>query len=72
MLIVDNCTVNYMLQLSNGIPIKDYNGDKNDCLLYNLTKYLMAFKSVPDVRAKITGDFKLNELLSGSSNMRDE
>ena len=40
-IIVDNCSVNYMLQMTNGVPIKDYNGDKKDTILYNLTRYLM-------------------------------
>jgi len=62
-IIVDNCTVNYMMQLTNGIPIKDFNGDKKDFYLYTLCKYLKTFKDTPDVRNKITEDFKINEMV---------
>ncbi len=38
--IVDNCVQSFFLQLSNGIPIFDYTGDKNDTIMLNLTLYL--------------------------------
>jgi len=62
--IVDNCTINFMLHLTNGIPIKDYNGDKKDFYLYSLYKYLKTFKNLEDVTKKITIDFKINEFVS--------
>ena len=62
--IVDNCTINYMLQLTNGIPIKDFNGDKRDYHLYTLCKYLKTFKDVKDVREKITEDFRINDFVN--------
>ena len=64
LIIVDNCTVNYMLQLTNGIPCKNYDGSQKDLYLYSLTKYLQSFAEVEDVRDKITQDFKINEIVS--------
>lgn len=64
LIIVDNCTINYMLQLTNGIPMKDYNGDRRDFYLYSLCKYLKTFKDVEDVRNKITEDFKINDFVT--------
>ena len=43
MVIVDNRAFSYgALHLTNGIPIKDYTGDKNDMELPILTQYLLA------------------------------
>jgi TFIIF-interacting CTD phosphatase-like protein len=55
--IVDNNIQSFYLQLSNGIPIYDYEGDKNDCLLVSLTAYLKQFLKIPDGRTKINADF---------------
>lgn len=38
--IVDNTISSFFLQLSNGIPIYDYTGDKSDNILKLLTNYL--------------------------------
>lgn len=51
--IVDNNIQSFFLQLSNGIPIYDYTGDKNDEVLLSLTTYLKSFLDVSDVRQKI-------------------
>lgn len=48
--IVDNNIQSFFLQLSNGIPIYDYTGDKNDEVLLSLTEYLKTFIDVGDVR----------------------
>lgn len=48
--IVDNNIQSFFLQLSNGIPIYDYTGDKNDEVLLSLTEYLKTFIDVVDVR----------------------
>eukprot|EP00347_Sterkiella_histriomuscorum_P003489 403364102 len=61
--IVDNNIQSFFLQLSNGIPIYDYTGDKNDEVLLSLTEYLKSFLDVDDVRTKIDRDFKIRELL---------
>ena len=36
-LIVDNRAMSFAIHFTNGIPIKDYEGDKNDRLLQSLT-----------------------------------
>jgi hypothetical protein len=46
----------------NGIPIKDFHGDKNDEVLKNLTTYLMSFKDEHDVTVKIQKDFNMLKL----------
>lgn len=39
-IIVDNRVCSYGLNLENGIPIKDFMGDKNDTELFHLTHYI--------------------------------
>lgn len=46
-----------MLHYNNGVPVKEYQGNKKDLSLYSLTKYLRSFKDVRDVRTKIQEDF---------------
>lgn len=51
-----------MLQLNNGIPCSEFNGDVNDRELRKLCKYLLHFRDpnvVKDVRDKIKRDFDL-------------
>ena len=62
-IIVDNKAVSFALHFTNGIPIRDYEGDKNDYELKMLESYLMSFLDVSDVRTKIKTDFKLEKLL---------
>ena len=62
-IIVDNCIQSFFLQLSNGIPIYDYTGDKKDEVLLTLTGYLKSFLKEDDVRVKISKDFQIKELL---------
>ena len=50
--------------MANGIPIKNFEGDRRDFYLYSLCKYLKTFKDVPDVRVKITEDFKINDIVA--------
>ena len=40
-IIVDNTIQSFFLQLSNGIPIYDYTGDKSDNILPILSEYLI-------------------------------
>ena len=58
-IIVDNNLQSFYLQMRNGIPIYEYNGDKTDDNLELLTDYLMEFQKVADVRRKIEKDFKI-------------
>ena len=64
LVIVDNTISSFFLQLSNGIPIYDYTGDKSDKVLPLLAEYLMhQVMPAPDVRAKIDHDFKIKKLI---------
>lgn len=63
--IVDNNVQSFFLQLSNGIPIYEFTGDKSDQVLPLLTDYLLQFQSVNDVRVKIDKDFKIKKLIDG-------
>ena len=46
-----------MMHYANGVPIKEYVGNKKDLSFYSLNKYLKTFKDVRDVRNKICEDF---------------
>lgn len=46
-----------MLNLQNGIPLREFHGDKQDLSLVSLTKYLKGMRDVKDVRVKISEDF---------------
>ena len=50
LVIIDNQICNFTLQIHNGIPIKEFHGDKNDEVLKSLCKYLMEFVDCKDVR----------------------
>lgn len=49
-LIVDNRATSFAIHFTNGIPIKDYEGDKSDKWLHSLVPYLNSFNNVSDVR----------------------
>lgn len=58
MVIIDNKVTSYALNLENGIPIKDFIGDRQDRELKQLTMYLMSrILNAKDVRAVIKEDF---------------
>lgn len=58
MVIVDNRSANYCDHVLNGIPISDYNGEKDDTGLYKLQDYLMnRILHAEDVRTVIKEDF---------------
>ena len=63
-IIIDNQLCNFALQIHNGVPIREFHGDKNDLVLNSLCNYLMEFKSENDVRTKISRDFNLSSLIS--------
>jgi hypothetical protein len=46
-----------MFQLFNGVPVREYFGDKTDLSFFSLTRYLRALKDCKDVRTKIKEDF---------------
>ena len=68
-IIVDNNIQSFFLQLSNGIPIYDYTGDKSDEVLISLTAYLKKFRDVTDVRQKIDRDFQIKKLLEEKADL---
>ena len=66
-IIVDNQVSNFMLQIHNGIPIKEFNGDKSDRVLKSLYDYLLLFQEVEDVRDIIHKDFYLQSILENKT-----
>lgn len=46
-----------MFHLFNGVPVKEYFGDKQDISFFSLTRYLRSLKDCKDVRIKIKEDF---------------
>jgi TFIIF-interacting CTD phosphatase-like protein len=55
--LVDNKVKSYSLHLENGVPIKDFIGDPEDCVLEDLCKYLIKLRDADDVRSCIRNDF---------------
>jgi TFIIF-interacting CTD phosphatase-like protein len=55
--IVDNTVGSYYLNMENGIPIIDFEGNPNDRALFHLTVYLKSLLYEEDVRDKISRDF---------------
>ena len=58
-IIVSNSCGRCLYHIYNGVPVKEYKGNKNDISLVSLTNYLKSFKEVHDVRQKIKDDFQL-------------
>jgi CTD small phosphatase-like protein 2 len=58
--IVDNAAYSYSLQIENGVPIIPFFKSKDDNELDKLADYLTSIARVPDVREKITQDFKVD------------
>lgn len=58
-IIIDNRVCSYGFDFENGIPIKDFMGDKNDRELIYLTNYIKKnfIHNCPDVREVIRRDF---------------
>lgn len=56
-IVIANTCGCYMFNLFNGIPVKEYHGDKNDISFFSLTRYLKQIKNLDDVRVKIMDDF---------------
>jgi|LauGreDrversion4_2_1035121.scaffolds.fasta_scaffold4084157_1 TFIIF-interacting CTD phosphatase-like protein len=55
--IVDNTVASYYLNMENGVPIIDFEGNPNDRALFHLTVYLKSLLYEEDVRDKISRDF---------------
>ena len=54
---IDSNVRNYVLSLSNGIPINPYHGDNKDNELIYLAKYLRFLVSKKDIQMQIQSDF---------------
>lgn len=50
---VSNSSGRYIKQLKNGLPVKQFRGNKKDYTLVALARYLQGFVRVNDVREKI-------------------
>ncbi len=62
-IIVDNKASCFALHISNGVPIKDFEGSMEDRELEVLLPYLLSFRQEEDVRVKIKFDFNLYQHL---------
>lgn len=60
MVLVDNSTCCFGYQLSNGVPIVPFTGDKSDVELLMLTEYLEWLMEKPDVRKPNRDHFKFH------------
>ena len=61
LLIVDNATYSFALQLENGVPIIPYYENKADDELRILINYLKSMANVPDVREANKNHLKFQE-----------
>ena len=62
MIIIDSLENNFVVNIDNIIPILKWEGDKNDCEMRELLKYLLAIEKYEDVREINRKHFKLEEL----------
>ena len=60
-MIVDNSIISFAFNLSNGIPIKAFLGEKNDEELLYMVTFLEEVFTAEDVRKHIDKTFKLQE-----------
>lgn len=58
-IIVDNSVVSFIFNMSNGVPISDFRGQKNDDELMFMVSYLEEIFAAEDVRKPIAKTFKL-------------
>lgn len=56
-IVVSHSCERHFFHYANGVPTKEFSGNKKDFSLYALSKYLKGFKDVKDVRVKISEDF---------------
>lgn len=77
MVIVDNSIISFAFNLTSGIPIKAFLGDKNDDELLFMVTFLEEVYAKPNIQSFINETFKLQELSEKYSsnlqkNKRDE
>jgi TFIIF-interacting CTD phosphatase-like protein len=56
-IVISKTSASFMFNLHNGIPVKEYFGDKQDLSLFSLTRYLKGMKECTDVRKRILQEF---------------
>lgn len=66
MIIVDNLVHSFGLQLENGVPILEWNGEKEDKELNYLMDYLVEASYAEDLREFNAEHLKLKELANAS------
>ena len=67
MIIIDSLDKNFVVNIDNVIPILKWEGDKNDCEMREMLKYLLAIEKYEDVREINRNHFRLEELIKESS-----
>ena len=68
-LIVDNMIYSFAFNLENGIPILNYEGDKNDIEMIHVIKHLKHMKNFSNLRVENEKVYQLNMIYS--SNIED-
>lgn len=66
LIIVDNLVHSFGLQIDNGVPILEWDGDKQDKELLYLVDYLIEASRVEDIREFNAERLKLRELANAS------
>ena len=61
-IIVDNSIISFLFQMSNGVPIHSFTGQKNDEELMYMVSYLEEIYEAEDVRDHIRSTFKLAQI----------
>jgi len=57
LIVVDNLICNFINHPKQCIPIKDFEGQRDDQVLKSLTRYMMSLRDVSSVPEKIAADF---------------
>lgn len=70
-IIVDNSIISFAFNLSNGVPISSFTGQKNDEELLYMVSLLEEIYSFPDIRPQIDAKFQLSHLLKKHSAVVD-
>ncbi|CAD8064024.1 unnamed protein product [Paramecium sonneborni] len=60
-IIIDNCPLNFIGQINNGVPIMPFEGENEDNQLEELLQYLEKLLLVEDVRVELSKKFKLEQ-----------
>eukprot|EP00828_Plagiopyla_frontata_P017798 TRINITY_DN22977_c0_g1_i1.p1 TRINITY_DN22977_c0_g1~~TRINITY_DN22977_c0_g1_i1.p1 ORF type:complete len:156 (-),score=18.29 TRINITY_DN22977_c0_g1_i1:136-603(-) len=61
--LVDNVIYSFGVQIDNGIPVKNFQRERDDCQLVALTQFLMKLKDEKDVREINRSIFKVKKFI---------